>query len=141
MATTTTHDESVSQTRPVAIADVMRIKNVLDVRLSPDGSGVLWVVAEADFKSSSYHFNVWQASIGGGPPRQISFGQADVMPRWFPDGTQVAFISRDQATTHLCLVSAGTRPATTRTGKCSTSAEPPPCRAGATDAVVASTNG
>jgi hypothetical protein len=36
----------------------MRVKNILDVRISPDGSQVLWVATEADFRSSSYHYTI-----------------------------------------------------------------------------------
>src|ERR1700686_18979 len=106
METTTSSEESVVQTRSAAIADVMRIKNILDVRMSPDGSQVAWVAVEADFRSSSYHHTVWLASVAGGRPQQISSGRADVLPRWSPDGKQIAFLSRDQTTNHLCLLSA-----------------------------------
>ena len=44
MSTTTSCEESLLQTRPVAIADIMRIKNVIDVQMSPDGEKVAWVV-------------------------------------------------------------------------------------------------
>ena len=108
MAPTTSHEESVAQNRPAAIADVMRIKNILDVQMSPDGSQVAWVAMEADFPSSSYHHTVWLASVAGGNPQQVSPGPLDVMPRWSPDGKQLAFLSRNQQPNHLCLLSTAT---------------------------------
>jgi Tol biopolymer transport system component len=94
MASTTGLEESTARARPVAIADVMWIKNILDMRMSPDGFQVVWVTTEAAFQSSS----------------QLSSGPANVLPRWFPDGNQIAFLSRNQRTNDLCLLSPTQRP-------------------------------
>ncbi len=89
---------------PVTIADLMRVKNVMDVQVSPDGAHVLCVIAEADFSSNAYQLTLWKASVAKGGLRQMTKGPRDVSPRWSPDGRQIAYLSQNQGKTSLCLL-------------------------------------
>jgi dipeptidyl aminopeptidase/acylaminoacyl peptidase len=68
---------------------------------SPDGKGLL-------FRSQrSGWVNYWFVSTSGGTPRQIFAEAADQShARWSPDGSAVAYISNDNGTHTLRLVSA-----------------------------------
>ena len=43
--------------RPVTIDDLMRMRAISDVRISPDGSQVAYVVSEASFERNAYDPN------------------------------------------------------------------------------------
>ena len=44
--------EQALNPQPATIDDLMRIKNILEVQISPDGTQVLYVISEADIENS-----------------------------------------------------------------------------------------
>src|SRR5262249_28031638 len=70
-------------------------RNVEDAQISPDGSRVAFVVGDS-FKSDSKwaKSTIWIVETSGGEPRQLTAGpRTDSLPRWSPDGSQLAFLS------------------------------------------------
>src|SRR5215813_10830680 len=55
--------------RPFTIDDIMKLKTVVDVRISPDGSRILYVVTEPNLKESNYNSD---NTAGGLPRRDVS---------------------------------------------------------------------
>jgi dipeptidyl aminopeptidase/acylaminoacyl peptidase len=74
--------------------DMLAIKTVSDVQLSPDGGRVAWVLSEIDGEKDEYRTSIWVMTTDGGVPVQFTQGpRHDTAPRWSPDGSSLAFLS------------------------------------------------
>src|SRR3954453_7265619 len=75
--------------------DLYALRVPTDVRISPDGSRVAFVVKEPSPDKHEYRSAVWLApAAGSSPPRKITLGSKhDNAPRWSPDGRTLAFLS------------------------------------------------
>ncbi|HVN83791.1 MAG TPA: S9 family peptidase [Candidatus Binatia bacterium] len=81
--------------RGFEIEDLLQLKSLEDIQLSPDGALVAYVQREIDAKRDTYRSSIWLvAADGSRAPLQFTRGpQSDSAPRWSPDGTQLAFLS------------------------------------------------
>jgi len=80
--------------RAPTIDDLLRIRAVSDVSISPDGRWVAYVVTNRDRESNLNKSDVWLVSADGGQPRQLTRGpRVDRAPEWAPDGSWLAFLS------------------------------------------------
>ncbi len=98
MATTmepATTTAAPASTRPITVEDLYRLRFVHEVRLSPDGSRVVFSVTQADGTVNRNRTALWLAPAdGSAPARQLTSGERrDTSPRWSPDGTHIAFLS------------------------------------------------
>jgi dipeptidyl aminopeptidase/acylaminoacyl peptidase len=75
--------------------DVYELTTVADLRLSPDGKLVAFVVTRIDREENEYRSAIWVVPADGSePPRQLTSGaKVDAAPRFSPDGTRLAFVS------------------------------------------------
>ena len=96
--------QSATSARGLDDTDVMRIKSVGGVSLSPDGGKVLYTVsawehpaARGDTALGDRHerrSHVWIVPAAGGVPRQLTYGErGESQPTWSPDGQTIAFVA------------------------------------------------
>ncbi len=81
-------------TRAMTIDDLYRVRMIGDPRPAPDGSRIAYVVTTMDAEADAYRSQLWLVPAAGGEPLRYTGGQNDTAPRWSPDGTRLAFISR-----------------------------------------------
>jgi dipeptidyl aminopeptidase/acylaminoacyl peptidase len=76
------------------VDDVIALKGVGDVAVSPDGKRIAYVVTQRSLDSNVTNSDVWVVSVTGGDARRVTSGpRADRAPQWSHDGTWIAFLS------------------------------------------------
>jgi dipeptidyl aminopeptidase/acylaminoacyl peptidase len=98
--------------RTVTAEDLLRMRFVTDVSLSPDGQRVCFVltVIERDEAQDElvYRSHLWLVPTDGGPPQQFTWGaHRDRSPRWSADGRWIAFLSDRSGDVQLWVIPAG----------------------------------
>jgi dipeptidyl aminopeptidase/acylaminoacyl peptidase len=89
---------AVQNSKAITPEDVLSIRELSDVKLSPDGKQIAFVVTEPNDPKSPREprvSNIWIASTDGRElPRPLIPGLKNVnSPRWSPDGRTLAFLS------------------------------------------------
>lgn len=76
------------------VDDVLSMKTVSEVAISPDGRRVAYVVTVRDRSANVNNSDVWMVPTEGGEPVQLTKGpRADRAPQWAGDGSWIAFLS------------------------------------------------
>ncbi len=81
----------------VTLESILDMRIPDDVALSPDGTHVAFVVWERVPDEPKRRGRIWIANTSSGEARPITQGKREeTCPRWSPDGTQLAFLSRSE---------------------------------------------
>src|SRR5262245_47159433 len=82
--------------KTIVPGDIVDLKNVQDVQISPDGKRVVFVVGAGNIFGELRDKHIWISPIDGSePPRLFAFSEkSEDYPRWSPDGQYVAFLSK-----------------------------------------------
>ncbi len=82
----------------VTVDDLMRLRSISAVRISPDGQHIAYVVSEASYEKDCYEPVLYLIPAAGGTPVRMTYGtrifnQPIPAPalRWSPDGTRLSF--------------------------------------------------
>jgi dipeptidyl aminopeptidase/acylaminoacyl peptidase len=84
------------QQQPMTSEDVMSLRSLGGVSLSPDGRSIAYAVSAWDRSGEkpARRSHVWLVSSDGGTPKQLTFGEhGESSPRWSPDGKTISFVA------------------------------------------------
>jgi dipeptidyl aminopeptidase/acylaminoacyl peptidase len=80
--------------RALKLDDLVRMREVRDPQISPDGQWIAYVLSAIDAKEDKSNAHIWMASYDGKNDRQITFSQdSENSPRWSLDGRYLSFTS------------------------------------------------
>ncbi len=91
--------------RPMTLVDLLKVPRVSRPSLSPDGSRVVYVLSEADWKLRKRVPHLWRAFADGSQPTPLTQGDGEDQPSWSPDGERIAFLAEVEGTTQIHLIS------------------------------------
>jgi dipeptidyl aminopeptidase/acylaminoacyl peptidase len=80
--------------RALTIDDILQLKTVKDVQISPDGAWVAYTVTEQDMKKDKSRVGVFIMPSNGGEPIPITGKDYSASsPRWSPDNKYLSFLA------------------------------------------------
>ena len=92
--------------RPFTFEEMIKIRRVSDLQLSPDGKWLAFTVTVADLEMSKLNRNIWLMPASGGEPRLLTQGsQNNERPRWSPDSKRIVFVTNRSGISQLRTLS------------------------------------
>ena len=86
---------SLALATPFKNLDVFQLEVAADVRISPDGSQIAYVRRGMDIMTDRTRSNIWLVDSDGENHRPLFSGTENyTSPRWSPDGTRIAYITK-----------------------------------------------
>ncbi|OQP67121.1 peptidase S9 [Niastella vici] len=95
----------------VTVTDMLKIRSIGNVTLSPDGSKAAFTVTAIENDAENkwdykYVTQIWMVlTDGSSAPRQLTTKENSVQPAWSPDGRQLAFVRGVDGKSQIFLLS------------------------------------
>ena len=90
--------------RPIQFEDMFAMGRVEDPQISPDGKWIAYTVTYYSLEKNNSNSDIYLVSTDGKTTRQLTFDEkSDSSPRWSPDGSHLAFISKRAGSAQLYL--------------------------------------
>jgi dipeptidyl aminopeptidase/acylaminoacyl peptidase len=79
----------------MTLVDVMNVPQISDPEISPNGTQILFVRSEPNWKANRRISHVWRINSDGTKLMQLTSGaDGETTPRWSPNGQSVAFVAK-----------------------------------------------
>ena len=89
--------------RPIAVDDLMKLRSVVDVQISPDGRRVAYVVSTPNLSRNEHEAALFIVGATGGTPERLGetvriFNAPTPRPqlRWSPDGSMLTVLGMEE---------------------------------------------
>ncbi|MGA0559005.1 S9 family peptidase [Larkinella sp. VNQ87] len=80
--------------RPIQPSDILRLQNINDPQVSPDGKWVAYTLSSVDKEKDKRNTDLWMISWDGKESVQLtSSPDGESSPRWSPDGRFLSFVA------------------------------------------------
>ena len=80
--------------RPIQPADILRLENIGDPQVSPEGTWVAYTLSSVDKVKDKRNTNIWMISWDGKQSVQLTNSpDGESSPRWSPDGRYLSFVA------------------------------------------------
>ena len=80
---------------PMTVVDLINVPSLRNPQLSPDGSQLLYVRADTDWKANKRISHIWRVNADGtGSIQLTSHIEGESNHRWSPDGRTIAFLAK-----------------------------------------------
>ena len=90
---------TAAQAAKVTVDDLMKLRTIVDVEISPDGEHVAYAVSTPSLERNAHEGALYVVAARGGPSRQLAesarvFNTPAPAPklRWSPDGGRISFV-------------------------------------------------
>lgn len=91
---------------PFTIHDMLAMERISDHQVSPDGDLIAFVLRTTDLEANKGRTDLWLIGAGGKNLRQLTtHPDADMNPRWTPDGKSILFISTRSGSSQVWRIS------------------------------------
>jgi len=82
-------------TRPMTLVDMIQVPQLTDPQISSDGTQILFVRSDPDWKADRRIGHIWRINADGSGMTQMTGGaDGEGSPRWSPDGKTIALLAR-----------------------------------------------
>lgn len=97
-------------TKPFSATDLVQMKRLYDVQVSPDGRYAAFTVRETDLEEDKSQTDIWLldlAAIAKGPMRMTTHPENDFNPRWGAEGNVLYFLSKRSGISEIWMIEIG----------------------------------
>ncbi len=91
--------------RTMNFVDVINLKRVSELRLSPDGKQLIFNITQADWEKNKWISHIWRMNVDGSELTQMTNGEeGEGSGVWSPDGKYIGFVAKRNAESQIYLL-------------------------------------